>query len=121
MFFEFAYHVMSLDLAWLASLIMGNLHWLFAFAACCAFFFGDKWKKIAVGTFLLSVVAWTWVDFGAISGWVLFVGGFLSIYYITKIVVLAFAENVPSMNKHLVIISELQFLVLLVAYNFFMR
>jgi len=121
MFFEFMSRLLSFDLIWIAGLIFGNLHYVFLFAAVCFFFFGPNIKKTVVSVILLSLVAWTWVDFELMSGWLLFVGGFLSIYYLTKIIVVIFANDVPALKNHLVIINELQFLAILLIYNFFLR
>lgn len=117
MFFEFLNAVITLDLNWLAWLFFSNFHYLFLFVLICFFFFGPSIKKVVIATALFCPLAWVWVDFEMMSGWFLFVGGFLGIYYITKMVVLMFAEDVPALRKHLVIISELQFVVLFLAYN----
>lgn len=113
--------MVSFDFAWLSAVLFSNIHYLFAFAVLSFFFFGTSVKKIAVSAFLLVIVCWAWVDFELFSGWVLFVGGFLSIYYITKIVVLTFADQMPQLKNHLVLVGELQFLTLLIIYNFFLR
>ena len=121
MFFDFLNAMLSLDFAWFVWLVQANVFFIFAFTAICFFFWNGETKKTIVGLFLLSVVAWTWVDFEMISGWVLFVGGFLAVYYITKVAVMTFAEDVPSLRNKLVIVSEVQFLVLVIIYNLFMR
>lgn len=120
MFFEFLNALLNLDLNWLAGLFFSNLHYLFFFVMICFYYWGPSLKKVVVAAFLLVLVAWTWVDFELLSGWVLFVGGFLSIYYITKIMVVAFAEDMPQLKDHLVLVNELQFLALFLAYNLFM-
>lgn len=121
MFFEFLNAAISLDLNWLAGLFFSNFHYLFLFAAICFFFFGPSTKKAVIATALFCPLAWVWVDFELMSGWLLFVGGFLGIYYITKVVVLAFAEDVPALRNHLVIVSEMQFVALFLFYNLFLR
>ena len=121
MFLEFLNRLLSLDIAWFVWLVTANVFWIFAFFAIC-FFFWDKDKTKAVaGMMMLSILAWLWVDFEMISGIVLFVGGFLGIYYITKVAVLVFAADMPALRDKLVIVSELQFIVLLIIYNFFIR
>jgi len=121
MFFDFLNHLINLDLGWFIWLFTANIFWLFAFGVLCFFFWEGHIKKTILAVVLISIVAWTWVDFELMSGWVLFVGGFLSVYYITKLVLLVFVEDMPAFKDKLIIISELQFIVLLVAYNMFMR
>lgn len=98
MFFEFLNAVLNLDLNWLAMVFFSNLHYLFLFAMICFYYWGPSVKKAVVAMGLLILVCWTWVDFEMMSGWLLFVGGFLSIYYITKLMVVAFAEDMPSLR-----------------------
>jgi len=121
MFFEFLNAVISLDVSWLATVLFSNFHYLFLYAIICYFFFGPGLKKTAVSTLLFIPLAWIWVDFEMMSGMLLFVGGFLGIYYITKFIVLAFAEDVPALKNHLVIVSEVQFVALFLIYNFVLR
>ncbi len=121
MFFEFLKAVITLDLDWFVWVFCNNLHYLFLLTALCFFFFGPKVKKTAVATFLVCLMAWYWVDFELLSGWLLFVGGFLALYYITKIAVLTFANDIPVLKNNLVIVSEAQFLSILIIYNFALR
>lgn len=121
MFFEFLNAAISLDVNWLAGLLFNNFHYLFAFAAICFFFWGPSTKKVAISVFLFCLVAWTWVDFELMSGWILFGGAFLSIYYITKFAILTFAEEVPALRNNMVVISEAQAIGLIIIYNLFLR
>ena len=121
MFFDFLDALLSANVGWFTWLLIHNVFWVFAFLALGFFFWEGNMRKVIPAFFLLGIVAWTWVDFELKSGWVLFVGGFLAVYYITKIAVLAFAEDTPSLQKRLIIVSELQFLLLVVIYNLFMR
>lgn len=115
MFFEFASHLISLDIAWLISLIMSNLHWLFFLYALMYFFM--EGKRVWWGFLVVVFVCWIWSDWEIVSGGFLFVGGFLSLYYITKLAVLSFAENSPGLKKRLLWVSEIQFIVALLAFN----
>ena len=121
MFFEFVNAVISLDLTWLASLFFNNLHYLFAFAALCFFFWGPSTRKVAIALALFIPTVWIWVDFQTVSGWAILAGGFLSVYYITKFTVLTFAEDIPFLKNNLVIISELHGIGLIIFYNIFLR
>ncbi len=121
MFFNFLNAVLGFDIAWFVWLIEHNLFYVFAFITLCFFFWGNSMKKAVIVTVLLSIVAWAWVDFELISGWVLFAGGFLSIYYVTKMVIMVFAESMPSLKNKLILVSEIQFFALLIIYNLFLR
>lgn len=120
MFFDFVNALLNFDIAWLAWLVGANIIFLFAFIALCFFFWEGNTKKIIAGVFLLSIVAWLWVDFEIMSGWSLLVGGFLAIYYVTKFLVLVFVENSPSLKNKLIAVSEIHFLLLLIGYNLFL-
>lgn len=121
MFFEFLNAVITLDLGWLVGLFVNNFHYLFFFAMICFFFFGPSIKKTIIATAMICVVAWMWVDFEIMSGWGLFLASFLGIYYITKIAVNIFAEDIPSLKNHMVLVNEVQFIALFVFFNLFMR
>ncbi len=121
MFFEFLAAAISLDLNWIAGLVFNNLHYLFFFAAFAFFFWGPSTKKWAVSIILLIPTIWLWVDFSTLSGWVIMGGAFLSIYYITKIVVLTFANDVPLLKNNLIIVTEVHGLALIIGYNLFLR
>lgn len=120
MFFEFLNAVISLDLNWLAGLFFNNLHYLFAFAAVCFFFWEPSNKKLVIAFILISLDFWVWADFEVFSGWGIFVGGFLSLYYISKIALLTFAHDIPQLKKYFVVISTIQALAALVIFNIFL-
>ncbi|MBN1940712.1 MAG: hypothetical protein JW772_00860 [Candidatus Diapherotrites archaeon] len=119
MLFEFFHSLMSLDINWFVTLIGNNLIWLFMFTALIFFFFNGK--KVVAGVIVFSLVAWAWMDFETYGGIVIFAGGFLAIYYITKLAVLMFAENTPELSSKLIWITEIHGILLIVAYNIFMR
>ncbi len=121
MFFEFLAAVISLDVNWLAGLLTSNFHYLFFFAAIGFFFWGPSTKKAIISTGLITLVCWIWVDFQTVSGWAILVGGFLSIYYITKLAVLTFADDVPFLKNNLIIVTEIHGIVLIIGYNLFLR
>ena len=121
MFFEFLAAVISLDVNWIAGLLFNNLHYLFFFAALAFFLWGPSTKKAVISTGLIILVCWIWVDFQTVSGWTILVGGFLSLYYITKIAVLTFADDIPFLKKNLIIVTEIHGLALIIGYNLFLR
>ena len=61
------------------------------------------------------------MDFEVLTGLAWSGASFLLLYYITKLAVLAWAENSKTLQKHLILISEIQFLSLLLIYTFFMK
>lgn len=61
---------------------------------------------------------WVLNDVANIFQFALFVGGFLTIHYIVKIAVLAFAEDDQRMSKRLIWINEISSYIVWIAYNF---
>jgi len=119
MLFEFFYRLISLDTNWLVSLKANNLHWLFLITVLIFIFFDGK--KVVLGVIAFFLVGWAWGDFELISGLAVFAGGFLMIYYLSKIAVMIFAENQPELKNKLIWISELQFIIVFMCYNIFLR
>ena len=119
MFMNFLTHLVALDVEWLVGLVMNNLLFLFMFVALIFIFY--QGKKVLRGVIIMSLLAWAWIDLENIGGIVLFVGGFMLLYYITKLALLGFIENNPNMGTKLVLISEIQFIALVLFYNLFMR
>ncbi len=120
MFFEFLNAVITLDLNWLVTVFSSNFHYLFLFAMLCFFFWGPSVKKTVIATIVLFTAAWIWFDFQIFTGWAWAVPVFLAIYYITKIGIVTFAEDMPQLRKHLVLIQELHFVGLFVVFNLFL-
>lgn len=118
MLIEFLYHLMALDIAWILELIINNLQFLFIFIAII-FVFANGQKLIA-GTITLILMLWILNDVGNIFQWATFVGGFLSIHYMVKIAVLAFAEDDPKLSSRLIWVNEISSYCVWIYYNFFM-
>ena len=119
MLFEFFHRVITLDFSWLITLVANNLLFLFLFAALIFFFFDGK--RVAIGVVAFSILVWAWMDFELISGLAVLAGGFLVIYYITKMAVLMFVNEMPELKTKLIWVSEAQFLLVFVIYNIFLR
>jgi len=120
MFFEFVTRLLSFDLAWLATLVMSNFHYLFAFGALLFIFFDNKLRKAIPAFFIFCILAWAFIDLQSTSGWLFFAGGFLLLNYIVKISTLVFAQSDPRLSKHLLVVNFFAFYALWVAYNMFM-
>lgn len=69
MLLEFLSHAMSFDLAWIASLIMGNLHWVFALGAFVVI--AEKGKKPVWHFLVLIGFLYAFVDVMELGGWIL--------------------------------------------------
>ena len=110
-------NLLSLNVSWFVELALGNLFYLFAFAAVMHIFMNGK--GVLKGFVVLCLMIWFWMDFAAVSGATLFVGGFLAFYYISKMALLIFAESTPKLKQKLIIVSELQFIGAFVLYNLY--
>lgn len=69
MLLEFLSHAAALDLAWIASLILGNLHWVFAIMAFTIIAEGSKrsvWHFLVLMGFLYA-----FLDVMELGGWIL--------------------------------------------------
>jgi len=69
MLLEFLSHLLSFDFVWIASLIMNNLHWLFALMAFVVI--AEKGKRPVWHFLVLIGFLYAFVDVMAIGGWIL--------------------------------------------------
>lgn len=69
MLLEFLSHAMSFDLPWIASLIMGNLHWLFALGAFVVI--AEKGKKPVWHFLVLIGFLYAFLDVMELGGWIM--------------------------------------------------
>lgn len=118
-FFEMIARLFAFDIGWYASQIMANLFWIFVVTAVMYIFLNGK--RVLFGVILFFVVAHVWAAAEQLYGVAIFAAGFLGIYYMTKLATMAFAESVPSLKNHLILITTVQFYVLFLAYNIFLR
>jgi hypothetical protein len=117
MLFDFLNALLSLDIGWFIWMLKANIIYLFAFSAICFFFWEKNMRKVPVAVLLFIIVAWSWVTFAMISGWVFLAGSFLAINYILKIASLTVAEETPALKNKLPLVNELLFVALLIGYN----
>ncbi len=108
-------HLVSLDIVWIIDLILGNILWLFLFYT--AVHIATDGKKVVLGTIILFILAWALMDFELAASAILFAGGFLGIYYITKIAFLGFFEKMPGIGKNVILMSEIHFLATFILFN----
>lgn len=111
--------IFNLDLMYFYSLVFGNLLWLFMFAALAYFMYPKK--GLVWGVVLVTLISWIAVDFAAAMGWVLLTAGFLSFHYLFRLAAVMFAETSESLKKHIPLIIQLQFVVAIVVFNYFLR
>jgi len=119
MFFEFLNALLNFDIDWLAWILFANLHYLFLYAALLFILMDGKLKSAVPAFFFFCVVAWAFVDFQNISGWVFFVGGFLALSYVTRIAVLTYASADPKLFKYFIPLNFIVIYALWAAYNLF--
>lgn len=117
---EFFYHLLSLDFVWILQLILFNLHYSFAFLALAVILFGKNSFKMIFSVALLIFFEYVaYVEFGAVIGWAFLTGSFLLLFYVSRFLLLVFAEETPSLKNKLVPLMLVQFLVLFILYNLF--
>ena len=116
MILEFLTHLLSLDINWIVTFLLGNLLAIFLLFAVIFIFL--EGKKPVYAFLVLAFLIMVWQDFEHYTGAVVFAGSLLAIYYITKLVVLTFAETTPWLKDKLIILEELQFLTVFIIYNF---
>lgn len=110
------YHLLIFDLPWVATLILANLHYLFAFAAIAFFNARDKLMFFL----MLTVYMWGTAGFTSVTGLIVLTGGFLSLHYIVRAVLMILVEDVKSLQPKLVPLLVLEFFVLVIIYNLFL-
>lgn len=119
MLFEFILRAVSLDIIWLAGLVMNNLFLLFAFASFTHIFFG---RRIIAGIVILSIYSWAWINFNVITGTVLLVSGFMMLNYMSRLAIVSFSENSsPWFKKKLVLVTSATGIIVFLVYNFLLR
>src|SRR3989344_5311586 len=106
MLFDAIAATLTLNLNWWVWIIMNNLFWLVGFMAAAYFFYGSK--KTFSGFIMITFLTWTVIEFNVYSGWVWNIAFFLALYYITRLALLGFIENVPGMQKKIPFILSMQ-------------
>lgn len=118
-FIEALHALLNFDLAFFVDIFLNNLFWLFAFYVMVQIFFEGK---NTLQWFLIWIIEiWIILDWEHLTGFVFTAGGFLVIYYITKIAFLAYAENIPALKKHLVLLSAVHAYSLIFFYTFLIK
>ena len=118
-FFEMLLRLFTLDIGWYVSAIMANLLWIFLVTVIMYYFLGGK--NVLKGVILFFINAHLWIAVGNMYGIVIIAGGFLGVYYITKLATVMFSETIPGLRRWTILVASLQFFVLLIAYYAFLR
>lgn len=109
---EFLSHAMTFDLIWIASLIMNNLHWVFALVAYVVIVHNGKRP---IWQFLLVVaLLWSIVDFVGILGWIMVP---ILTFMIISFVMPHFIDN-TALERHSLKITVILFLALSFIHTF---
>jgi len=119
MLMEFLAHLVSFDLVWIVSFILGNLHWFFLLFAPAFIFYNEK--RVIMPFLLVVFLSWAMVDFTLVSGWVFAVPAFLSIFYISRMTLIVFCSDMDRLKNILPVVFVAHFLVLFAIFNLFMR
>ena len=93
---EFIAKIISLDLQWFVELAMNNLVFLFMFLAFTFVFSEMKFSPKIFVVFTIAIIAFE--EFLAEIGVFYLVGGFLFLYYVSTIALLAFTETIPALK-----------------------
>ncbi|AJF60803.1 MAG: hypothetical protein QT03_C0001G1324 [archaeon GW2011_AR10] len=107
MLLEILAHLATLDGAWVLAWPLRNPMMTFMFFSVIFIFM--EGQNIIRGSIVIFATLFAFLDFEKVLGIPFFVGSFLLIYYISKLIVLAIAENNRYLRKYLIFINELQF------------
>ena len=69
---------------------------------------------------MIVFILWTLSEFEKVTNIAIFVGGFLTIYYLTKLALLSITEDSTLLKKYFVPISAIQAYTVLLIYNWFL-
>lgn len=111
---EWIPRLISLDLQWFIEIAMDNLLWIFMFAAI-VFIYNKKfsWKFFLI--LVLGVVGY--VEFMEGIGIILLVAMFLFVYYTGEVIILTFAESVPSLKNRFPLILTIYAVIMISLYT----
>jgi len=117
MLMNFLSHLVALDIAWFVTLFEANWFFLFAFLLFAHIFAPKRWIAFfCIFTFIL----WGWMDMITLTGWVIFVAGFMLLNYVMKIVLVGFVENSPLPQNYVIVINEISATILWVWFGIFL-
>ena len=118
MFVEIIMHYLALDFSWFLKLITVNPIMTFMLIATCFIFL--EGQNLIKGSIIILLTIFASLDFGNILGVSILTGGFMLIYYLSKISLLILVEGSENLKKNMFFINEFQFFtVLIIALLFF--
>ncbi|MFH0955409.1 MAG: hypothetical protein V1777_04870 [Candidatus Micrarchaeota archaeon] len=118
MLVEFLYHFFSMDLGWIIDFTLGNLLWLFIFAAC-AFYMFEK-RNWFWSTVFIVFLCWIYIDFSNVIGWKILTKEFWMINFLVMMGVLMFSETDSWGKDNLVLVNTIRSLAVIAFYNLFL-
>ena len=96
--------------------ILSNLLWVFGLFALGFIFFDGNKPILAFLTITgLSLILGI---FESASGWGFYTGGFLSLYYVSQMAILKYAEEIHFLKNRLAVVDSLYAYSLMIVYNF---
>lgn len=115
--FEFLGHLLNFDLVWLFSFVYANL--LFVFMMSVLIFLFWEGKHFFEVFFVFVILIWAWDAFGITSGIMIWGSAFLYLNYMSKVSVIKFAEETPSMKRIMIPIQSTVFYAMIVLFALF--
>ncbi len=114
-FFEFLYHLMSLDLGWILQFVYDNLFWVFALMAVS--FFILEGKRTLSYFFILVFVVWITFDFPILIGWTFYIAPILGLLYVIRLAVITIAEHDVVLQQYLRVLWVALWWIILIWVN----
>lgn len=114
-FWEFAVHLLALDLPWLVQLVTGNLFFLFAFA-CVAYFLYEK--RTLFYFFVVVGLVWITGDFASVLGWQT-PAVYFALFWAGRLVIRSFS-GVGFVSRNMTLLMTCLFYVVLSFVNLFL-
>ena len=107
MLLEMILRLLDLDLGWFGGLAMNSL--MIGFMLLAVFYIFLEGKNFLKGSIVIFITLFAFLDLEHALGIAFFTGQAVLLYYLSKFVVLAIAENNAALKKNLIFINELQF------------
>ena len=113
----FMYNLLSLNLSWFYHQIVDSFAIVVLMFFVCYFFVDRNLKLTFLVWAAFFINCWTLTDFTVGLGWVFYTGSFIFVLYISRFLVLVFAEASEKLKNKLPLLTTIQFLALLVIWN----
>jgi hypothetical protein len=118
-FFQAIQAIYQLNIAFFIEVFMNNLLWVFMFYVMIHFLF--EGKRTVYWFVLFSFTLWALLAWESLTGFVFSAASFLLLFYLSKFALLGFVEDIPSLKRHIVLISSIAGYSVVVFYTFFLQ